>query len=141
MALSKVFVDADVLLDMFLAREPFHVSASELLSLALQARVQIFVSSLAYSNVYFILRKSIERNAAIAGLTNLNTIVVTASVSDNEIKNALHSKFSDFEDAIQYYTALSAGCQYLITRNVKDYKLSDIMVLTPAEFIKMRVWD
>jgi len=141
MVLSKAFVDTDVLLDVFLARKPFDESASELLTLAYLQKVQLVVSSLAYSNVYYLLRKSTSKATAIEGLQRLNTIVTTASVSNKEIKLALSSGFTDFEDAIQHYTALSAGCQFIITRNVGDYKLSDIPVFAPAEFMKLKVWE
>lgn len=141
MELSKAFVDSDVIIDVLAAREPFYQSSSKVLSLAHTSKIQIIVSALTYSNAFYMLRKFSDRNNAIKNLHVLNTLATTASVTDQEIKLALSSGFTDFEDAIQYYTALSSGCQFIITRNVGDYKLSDIPVFAPAEFMKLRAWE
>ena len=58
------------------------------------------------------------------------------SVEEKEVDLALNSKFSDFEDALQYYTAFKHNIGIFLTRNVKDYKEKDIIVQTPEEFIK-----
>jgi predicted nucleic acid-binding protein len=138
---SKVFVDSDVIIDVLAAREPFYQNSSKVLSLAHTNKIQVIVSALTFSNAFYMLRKFSDRHNAIKNLNVLNALATTASVTDQEIKLALSSGFTDFEDAIQYYTALSAGCQFIITRNVGDYKLSDIPVFAPAEFMKLRVWE
>lgn len=141
MEINKAFVDSDVIIDVLTAREPFYELSSKVLSLGYKDKIQIIVSSLTYSNVFYMLRKFSDRQNAIRNLHTLKALSTTASVTDHEITLALTSEFVDFEDAIQYYTALSSGCKFIITRNVVDYKLAGIPVFTPAEFIKLRAWE
>lgn len=68
-------------------------------------------------------------------LRNFKIIAATADLTDIEIEKGLISNFNDFEDALQYYCAMRTGCNFFITRNVKDFKKSDIPVMTPDEFI------
>lgn len=141
MGLSKIFIDSDAVIDVFTAREPFYESSSRVMSLAYDGKIQLLVSTLTYSNVFYMLRKFSNRNTAIEKLSILNAVAATVSVGDKEIKLALNSGFTDFEDAIQYYTALSAHCDYLVTRNIGDYSLAGIPVLTPTEFMKSKIWE
>ena len=55
--------------------------------------------------------------------------------SENIIDKALNSDFTDFEDAIQYYTALEHDFKIILTRNVRDYNKSSVIVQTPEEFL------
>lgn len=64
-------------------------------------------------------------------------IVNVLPVNSDIIENAVRSEFTDFEDAVQYFTALSASSDYIITRNVKDYSLSEIEVFSPDEFLNL----
>jgi predicted nucleic acid-binding protein len=59
----------------------------------------------------------------------------TSDLTDNMLDKGLASKFSDFEDSLQYYSALKKDCNIIITRNVKDFRESDINVLTPDEYV------
>ena len=57
----------------------------------------------------------------------------------SEIIQALKNDFSDYEDSVQYSSALTIqGINAIITRNIKDYKNSKIAVMTPLNFLKMR---
>lgn len=69
-------------------------------------------------------------------LFKLNQIVSIADVTSSEVENALNSKWNDFGDSLQYYAALSHKCNCLITRNISDYRQSDIPIFTPSEFIE-----
>ncbi len=53
------------------------------------------------------------------------------------LKKAIKSKFNDFEDSVIHESALHAGAQYIITRNIKDFKRSKLPVFEPHEFINM----
>jgi pyridoxal biosynthesis lyase PdxS len=59
------------------------------------------------------------------------------NVDDSILQKALESGFGDFEDAVQYFTAVQNEIDYIITRNTEDYKKSVIPVYTPTEFLKM----
>ena len=85
--------------------------------------------------MYIILRKVLGIQKAKESLRKLRLLVKVIPVEEKEVDLALNSKFSDFEDALQYYTAMRHGIDILLTRNIKDYKERKILVQTPEEFI------
>lgn len=133
--MKKVFIDTDIILDLFTQREPFYLPAAKLFTLIESRRIRGYVSSLIFSNLYYIIRKQRSREKAISILRKLKTLVTVLSVDDAIIELALSSQFSDFEDAIQYQTAKQHRIDCIITRNIKDFKESDIEALTPDMFL------
>lgn len=132
---SKVFVDSDVLLDLFLLREPHLVYTQELLSLRNPA-VRLFTSSVIINNLYYFIAKERGKPTAKTALNSLLKLINVLPVTQNAIELALESDFNDFEDALQYFTAIEHGCQRIITRNLKHYKKSYIPALTAQDFLK-----
>ena len=82
------------------------------------------------------MRKHLGIERAKENLRKLRIIVNIISVNEKEVDLALNSELSDFEDALQYFTALDNGIDFIITRNTKDYKNPKIIVQTPQEYIK-----
>jgi predicted nucleic acid-binding protein len=82
-------------------------------------------------------RKLVGHEISIKFLKNLRSLLTVLNVDDLIIQKALDSEFNDFEDAIQYFTAVENGMDCIITRNVKDYKKSTIPVYTPTEILKI----
>ena len=68
-------------------------------------------------------------------LIDLLDIVSIAGIDESCIKNALNSSWKDFEDAVQHESSIQIGADYLVTRNITDYKSSFVEVITPAEFL------
>jgi len=133
---DKIFLDTDVVLDHLADRQPFSEYAHRLLALAETRELIICVSSLSFSNLYYILRKVSGHAAALILLGKLKLLVCVSAVTEVEIQSALSSSFKDFEDAIQHFTAKSEGSvTALITRNKADYTNSEIPVLSPDEFL------
>lgn len=135
---DKLFIDSDIILDIALTRDPHFLSSSIILSLIESKALDGFTSSIVISNLYYILRKLESHKGAIYFISKLRIILKILPVTDEIIKLALESKFKDFEDSLQYYTALLNNIDYLITRNVKDYSRTEIKVHTPDEFIKLK---
>ena len=96
-----------------------------------------YTSSIVFSNTYYIQRKLIGHEVSINFLKNLRLLLMVLNVDDSIIEKALESEFKDFEDAIQYFTAIENQMDCIITRNVKDYKKSIIPIYTPTELLKM----
>ena len=134
--MEKVFVDTDVVLDLLSARQPHYNSAAELFSLADKGSIKLFVSSLSFANVNYILSKQFASDQARKKLLNFKTLVSILPVNDKIIELALGSDFKDFEDAIQYFTAIEGSLTTLLTRNLKDFKKAEIGVFTPEQFLK-----
>lgn len=132
---NKLFLDTNVVLDLLGEREPFYNSAAKITSLADKGNINIVVSALTYSTVYYLLSRFENVDQVKEKIRKFKVIAETSDLTDKIIDKELSSKFSDFEDSLQYYCALKKDCNILITRNGKDFKESDIPVLTPDEFL------
>lgn len=136
---SKLFIDSDVVIDFFTDREPFANPASELFELNEQRKVELYVSAVSINNIYYIVRKYLGQKRAIQIIEELIEMVQVAGTTKREIIQALKNGFKDFEDSIQYSTALTIdGIEAIITRNVKDYERSHIAVFTPENYLKSK---
>ncbi|MCL1991642.1 MAG: PIN domain-containing protein [Spirochaetes bacterium] len=87
--------------------------------------------------MYYIQRKLIGHEAAINFLKNLRLLLTVLSVDDQTVQKALESEFKDFEDAIQYFTALENKVDCIITRNINDYNKSLLPVYSPTELLNI----
>ena len=134
--MEKVFVDSDIVLDLLSARQPHYIHAAQLFSLADEGAIKIFVSSLSFANVNYILSKQYNPDQARKKLLKFKTLVSVVSVNDKVIELALASDFRDFEDAMQYSAAIECGLTILLTRNLKDFKKAEITILTAEQFLK-----
>ncbi len=131
----RVLIDTNVLLDVLLMRQPFFDAAAKVLKLSARDNICEFVSASAVTDIYYIAFQSVRDKEQVRKLIEqLLQIVSVAAVSEKEIKNALKLPWNDFEDSVQYSVALLQNMDYVVTRNAKDYKMSDIPVCTPREF-------
>ncbi|MFP5470359.1 MAG: type II toxin-antitoxin system VapC family toxin [Bacteroidia bacterium] len=135
--MQQVFVDTDVLIDFLTDREPHSTHAAQLFALAEKRELNIYVTSLTFSNTYYVLRRLASHQKVIDKLRELSLLVKVIEVDKKAVELALVSSFTDFEDALQYYSAIQQGkLQVIITRNVKDYKHADFPVMTPESYLK-----
>ena len=135
--IKKVFIDTDIILDVALAREPFFSASKIILAMAENNIIIGNISSNCIANIYYILRKSGGNSKARKFIANIVKYITVITIDHQNILGALKSKFSDFEDALQYFSAVENQCEYIITRNIEDYKNVEIKVLLPEEFIRM----
>lgn len=134
--MEKVFVDTDIVLDLLSNRDPFYVYAAHLFSEADKGRIKICVSSLTFSNLNYILSRQYSTDQARKKLLKFKTLVTVLAVTDKVVELALSSDFKDFEDGLQYFTAIENTIKILLTRNLKDYKAAEITVMTAEQFLK-----
>ena len=133
--MNKVFVDSDVILDLLAQRIPhFHFSAL-LFTFADMKKLELYTSPTVFCNVFYILRKELGIEKAKSALRKLRLLIKIIDSSEKTIDCALNSDFSDFEDAIQCYTAQNHQISIIVTRNVKDYKTAGIIVQNPETFL------
>jgi predicted nucleic acid-binding protein len=136
---ETVFLDSDVMLDHLADRQPFAEFAHRLFALAEKNEITIYVSSLSFSNLYYVLRKIAGADVAMQLLAGMLKIVKVASVGEDEVNRAFTSGFKDFEDGLQHEAAKSAGgVTGIVTRNTADFVKSSIPVFTPREFLARR---
>jgi len=134
---KKVFVDTDIIYDLLGKRDPFYLAAAQLFTLADEGKVQIFISALSLANLHYLISKKRSEEEAKEILRKFKVLVHVAPLNDKIIDLALNSEFSDFEDALQYYSALQNEIEVLLTRNLKDYRKAQITVLTAQDFINL----
>jgi len=134
--MRKIFVDTDIVYDLLAKREPFFDFAAILFTKADRKQLKLFVSSLTFANLHYLLTKLKNKDEARRILSRFKVLVNILPVDDKTIELALNSEFADFEDAIQYYCAIENKVKTLITRNIKDYKTAKIPVLTAEQYVK-----
>ena len=134
---KTIFIDSDVILDVLENREEFYLYSAQVLTLGDEKKIKLVTTSLVFANVYYLLRKHLGIEKAKENLRKLRVIVDVVSVNSKEIDLALNSDFSDFEDALQYFTALENKVKLVITRNIRDYKNPKIPVITPQQYIEV----
>ncbi len=136
----KILIDTDVILDFFFDREPFSENAAKILALCESKEITGFVTPVIISNVYYLLRQTAKHEKVIEKLKTLVSIIEILIINKASILQALNSDFKDFEDALQNYSAeLHNEIDIIITRNIKDYKNSSLSVMTPDNYLKMRL--
>jgi predicted nucleic acid-binding protein len=131
----RIFVDTDVCIDLLSGRQPFNRTAEVLFSLADIGKIKIYVASLSFSNIDYILRSQYSATNSRQIIAKFKTLVNVLPVDSKTIDLALASDFNDFEDAIQYSCAIENNLTTVVTRNIKDYKKATIKVVTPEIFI------
>ncbi|MBO2525922.1 MAG: PIN domain nuclease [Bacteroidetes bacterium] len=134
--MKRIFIDTNILLDLLLERQPWVNQASVLFSMADRKDIKLLCCSLSFSTaIYLMERLKYERKEIITKLAIVKSLCSVTTVDESVIDRVLQSDFLDLEDSLQYYSALSAKADVIVTRNKKDYVLSNIPVLTPSEFL------
>lgn len=137
--MDNVLIDTDVVLDFFFDRQPFSKYATQVISLCESKEINGFVTPVIVSNVYYLLNRTAKHSYVIEKLSQLMQIIDVLEMDREVVSNALYSVFKDFEDALQNFSAIKNGnINAIITRNVKDYKNSEIGIMTPENFLKSR---
>jgi len=134
--MKNLFVDTNVIIDIISYRIPFYGDSAKILDFAAKGRVKLFISALSYANIYYIARKSTSHQDCITIMKDLSSLLTTIDVTKKIIDLSIASSFKDFEDAIQYFSAVSQqNIDAIITRNPKDFKLSEIPLLFPKDVL------
>ena len=131
--MKHLFLDTNVVLDLLIRREPFTALAAELFQQAEEGTVTLHASSLSFSHVFYLLRKSVGSAAARSLLVDLSEVVAIAAVDSGTVNDALRSSFPDVEDAIQYFAAVGIpDLMGIVTRDPKGFARGRLPVLSPA---------
>lgn len=121
----NVFLDTNVMVDFCAEREPFYADAAAIIEMGYKGDLTLVVSSLTFVNMAYVLQK----------LEQLMDLCVVSSIDRQVIVSASSFASKDFEDAVQYFSALQAGTDLIVTRDVKGFIDFDLPVMTPAQFV------
>lgn len=135
--MKTVFFDVNIILDIFLKRGPFYAASAQVFSHAETKQFNGCLGALSYPILFYLLKKELDRDEAIAILKKVRIVLKTAPMLEKVVDSALSSDIHDFEDAVQYYSALEVKSDYFITRNKKDYPAKLLPILTPDEFLAL----
>ena len=136
MAKPEVFLDTNVLLDHLMDRQPFAESAHRIFALAEQGELRLHLSALSVCNLYYLLRKPLGPQKALALLVQLRQLTRVTGLGEREISAALAAPGKDFEDAVQSESAKSGeGVSVIITRNGVDFPPSELLIMAPEQFL------
>ncbi|MBP9070300.1 MAG: PIN domain-containing protein [Bacteroidia bacterium] len=135
--MKKVFVDTNILVDLIADRRPFSKFAIQLFTMAEERKIKLYTSSHSIATTHYLLKKYIDEKELRDVLYSILDYLNIVAIDQDVIKKGLKSKHKDFEDALQIISAYSIDrLDCIVTRNTKDFKGSEIPVLTPDELIK-----
>jgi len=133
--MTSVFLDADVILDFYVQREPHHQLALRLFTHLKRAKTRCYTSAVIIANIYYMLARIENGRYAPEKIRRLRNFVAIAPLNEATIDAALSSPYKDFEDSIQLHCAMQNGIEVLITRNVRDYPKAHLHVVDPGQYL------
>jgi predicted nucleic acid-binding protein len=133
--MKNLFLDTNIILDLLAKRMPFYTEAAKLFSLADKKKIKLSISSLCLADAHYIISRQNPESEVRHILRTFKVLVNVLPMDDKITDLALNSGFRDFEDAIQYFTAIENDQEIIITRNQQDFKESKIPVMSAGEFI------
>ncbi len=137
--MDHILIDTDVILDFFFDRQPFSEFSSNVFSLCEQKKILGYTTPLIIANTYYLLRKTAKHEIIVNKLHQLLSFIDVIEMNKNTVINALNSHFKDFEDALQNFSAIQTNSiTIILTRNTKDFKKSELVVMTPETYVKGR---
>lgn len=134
--MKKIFLDTNVLLDFPLQREGSDEARSILLK-GYDKEIELYASSLSFSNIAYITRRLFRGNVLYETFRGLREMISVSDVTSQMLDQAVTLEADDFEDALQYYSAMGINAEAIITNNVKDFYFSSIPILTPREYLDL----
>src|SRR3989344_6692565 len=136
--MRSILFDINVILDILFDRKPFSEPAVKCLHLVSIGEIEGYLSAHAVTTIYYISQKYVSKAKARQTLANLLSKFQVAPVNHKVLTEALALDFSDYEDAVTYAAALSERVGLILTRNIKDFKKADILVLAPEQYLAHR---
>jgi predicted nucleic acid-binding protein len=135
--MKKLLIDTNIVIDLLAKREPYYTDSAKLFSLADKKKIKLSVLALTITNTNYILLREKKSSEAKSILRRFKIIVDVLPLDDKVIGLALNdNEFEDFEDGLEYYSAIENNQDIIITRNLKDFKKSKIPVMTPEQFLE-----
>lgn len=135
---NKILIDTNVLLDYLLEREPFFEDAKGIMVSCAEGKVKGCIAAHSIPNIFFILRKDYNTKERREILSTLCSIFDVEGIDKAKLLSGLANEdFTDFEDCLQMECAKSYGADYIVTRNVADYSVSEIKAIEPKDYLKL----
>ena len=134
--MQRIFLDTNIVIDFLGEREPFYESVAKVLTLADHKKIEIFTSQTTISTTHYILTKFEGSKIALEKIRKFRLLCGVSTMDNEVIDKAISSNFKDFEDAMQYFSAIATNCDLIITRNEKDFKSALIPILNCESYLQ-----
>ena len=134
--MQNIFLDTNIVVDFLGERENFYEASAKILTLADQKKIKIFTTSNTISTTYYLLSKYENSRIAMEKIRKFKLLCSISITDDEVIEKAINSNFKDFEDAIQYFSAVATDCDLIITRNEKDFKNALIPIMNAESYLQ-----
>ncbi len=131
----RVFIDTNIILDVLLERPEFVQAAMDVLQMGIDKEIELFATPLTLATCHYLLRKEIGKKSAQKALQSIKSFIELTYMDDIQGTRALFSEMPDFEDMLQYESALANKCGVIVTRNGKHFPQETIPILTPTQFL------
>lgn len=131
----RVLLDTNLFLDVILKRDEHYIDSSKIWSLISDKKLKGCISAISINNLYYILRRIIEIKLVEKFIDQILEEFEIVSLTKGILKQARSLKNKDYEDLIQYFSAINFTCDFIITRNKNDFPQIGIRILSPSEFL------
>lgn len=135
--MTRVLVDTNVLLDVLLDRPRLSEASSRIWSLAETEQIEGYVSAISFNNIYCIASRAHSKEQADQAMIALRGSFRCVDQSMQIINQAIDANLKDFEDAIQYFSAVHIRADFVITRNLADFPKRGPKAITPEDFLTL----
>lgn len=133
--IPRLFIDTNIMLDFLGERHPFYEPIAKVATLSDSAKLKMIVSPISFATVNYFLCKNESSEIAKDKLRKFKILSEISKLDENTIDKGLNSDFEDFEDSLQYFSAIDSNCDIIITRNAKDFKKSLLPIMTAEEYL------
>ncbi|WP_445665597.1 type II toxin-antitoxin system VapC family toxin [Fodinibius sp. AD559] len=132
----KVLFDTNVLLDVFLEREPFFEASAQAVGFAEKGEIEGWICGTTVTTIFYLLAKQLSSQKANQHVREILKIFNVSNINRVVLEDALESNFKDYEESLLYQSAIHANLEAIITRNQKDFDKSEIPVYSPTIFLE-----
>jgi len=132
----KVLVDSNVILNKLLRQPDFFAGSNAIFTLAEIGKITGYISASAVTDIYYITKKSLGKVAAREAIKKMLLVFYPATVTGDDIYQALDLEWEDFEDSVQYVVGEGLSVDYIVTRNTQDFTSGSIAAITPEQFLE-----
>ena len=133
----KILVDTNIIIDALTGREPFRESVEQIFMLAANQLQDMYITAGSATDIYYLIKKHLHNTEQSKNtMSKLYQLFGILDVTANDCQDALLSNMNDYEDAVVSCCAKRNQMDYIVTRNIKDYKQSKVKALLPDDFVK-----
>lgn len=134
----RILADTKVIIDALTSRKPWNESAEKIFLMAANNTIEMYITASSATDIYYLIRKHLhDADTAKSIMGKLYSLVGILEVTEADCMDALASSISDYEDAVVEKLAARQGMDYIVTRNIKDYRSGNMNVIIPDDFVKL----